>query len=59
MFPLNISLAILFMNEAINLLGKLGALRDRSSSLMNLDLVSESILKTDFSLKPSSVLIFC
>lgn len=56
--PYKIYLPIRFIKAAINLLGKLGALKDKSKSLKNRDLVSVSISKTDLSAKPSPRSIF-
>jgi hypothetical protein len=49
MAPLMICLAIRFINDAINLDGRDGALNERSSNRRNLVLVSVSILNTDLS----------
>lgn len=49
MAPFMICLAIRFINEAINLDGRDGALNERSNNRRNLVLVSVSILNTDLS----------
>jgi len=49
---------IRFINAAISLDGSEGALNDKSSNLINLDLVSVSIENTDLSKWPSPFLTF-
>ena len=58
MLPFKIYLPILFIKAAIILLGSDGALKERSSNLKNLVLVSVSISKTVLIRKPSSCFTF-